>query len=134
MVEHGLYNDALPIKAYYFTSCYRYEKPQAGRLREFHQFGVEVFGAGAPSADAEVICLAKSVFDLLGVRDLSLEINSIGCPECRAKKYHKALRGIFPGLQRPALRHLPGQAGAESHADFWTAKARCALKSPRAPW
>ena len=46
MVEHGLYNDALPIKAYYFTSCYRYEKPQAGRLREFHQFGVEVFGAG----------------------------------------------------------------------------------------
>ena len=67
MVEHGLYNDALPIKAYYFTSCYRYEKPQAGRLREFHQFGVEVFGAGAPSADAEVICLAKSVFDVLGL-------------------------------------------------------------------
>ena len=98
MVEHGLYNDALPIKAYYFTSCYRYEKPQAGRLREFHQFGVEVFGAGAPSADAEVICLAKSVFDVLGVKNLSLEINSIGCPKCRAE-YHKALKEYFQGYQ-----------------------------------
>ena len=98
MVEHGLYNDALPIKAYYFISCYRYEKPQAGRLREFHQFGVEVFGAGAPSADAEVICLAKSVFDVLGVKNLSLEINSIGCPKCRAE-YHKALKEYFQGYQ-----------------------------------
>ena len=58
-LEHGLFNEGLPQKIYYLTSCYRYEKPQAGRLREFHQFGVECFGAGAPSADAEVISLAN---------------------------------------------------------------------------
>lgn len=94
MLEHGLYNAGLPVKAYYFTSCYRYEKPQAGRLREFHQFGVEVFGAQNPAADAEVISLAKSIFDCLGVADLSLELNSIGCPTCRAN-YHKALKAYF---------------------------------------
>lgn len=94
MLEHGLYNEGLPIKAYYFTSCYRYEKPQAGRLREFHQFGVEVFGAPSPAADAEIISLAKSVFDCLGVQNLSLELNSIGCPSCRAN-YHKALKEYF---------------------------------------
>lgn len=94
MLEHGIYNDGLPIKAYYFTSCYRYEKPQAGRLREFHQFGVEVFGAPAPAADAEIISLAKSVFDCLGVQNLSLEINSIGCPQCR-QNYHQALKEYF---------------------------------------
>ena len=94
MLEHGIYNEGLPIKAYYFTSCYRYEKPQAGRLREFHQFGVEVFGAPAPAADAEIISLAKSVFDCLGVQNLSLELNSIGCPNCRPN-YHKALKEYF---------------------------------------
>ena len=94
MLEHGLYNDGLPVKAYYFTSCYRYEKPQAGRLREFHQFGVETFGAPQPAADAEIIALAKSVFDSLGLTGISLEINSIGCPACRAK-YHEALKAYF---------------------------------------
>ncbi len=94
MLEHGVYNDGLPIKMYYFTSCYRYENTQAGRLREFHQFGVELFGASSPMADAEVIGMAKSIFDRLGVRNLSLEINSIGCPDCRAK-YYDALRTYF---------------------------------------
>ena len=94
MLEHALYNEGLPVKLYYFTSCYRYEKPQAGRLREFHQFGVEMFGSSAPIADAEVISLAKSIFDRLGIKNLSLEINSIGCPECRAK-YHEALKAYF---------------------------------------
>ena len=93
-LEHGLFNDALPQKIYYITSCYRYEKPQAGRLREFHQFGVECFGAGQPSADAEVISLANEVFNYLGINGLRLEINSIGCPECR-KEYHKALKEYF---------------------------------------
>ena len=63
--------------------CYRYEKPQAGRLREFHQFGVECIGAASPSADAEVIALAKQVLTAVGIEKISLEINSIGCPECR---------------------------------------------------
>lgn len=94
MLEHGMYNDGLPVKLYYFTSCYRYENTQAGRLREFHQFGVELFGSASPVADAEVIGLAKSIFDRMGVRNLSLEINSIGCPECRAK-YYDALRTYF---------------------------------------
>lgn len=93
-LEHGLFNDALPQKIYYLTSCYRYEKPQAGRLREFHQFGVESFGAGTPAADAEIISLAHAVFRYLGVQNLTLEINSIGCPECR-KKFQEALKAYF---------------------------------------
>lgn len=93
-LENGLSNDALPQKVCYLTSCYRYEKPQAGRLREFHQFGIECFGASDPLADAEMISLAKQIFDELEVKDLHLEINSIGCPECRAH-YHAALREYF---------------------------------------
>lgn len=93
-LENGLCNETLPQKVCYITSCYRYEKPQAGRLREFHQFGVECFGTSSPLADAEIIALAKSIFDNLEVKDLSLEINSIGCPTCRAE-YHKALKKYF---------------------------------------
>lgn len=93
-IEHGLMNGALPLKVCYIGSCYRYEKPQAGRYREFHQFGVECFGAANPAADAEVISLAKSVLTSLGVKNLSLEVNSIGCPECR-KNYHAALKKYF---------------------------------------
>lgn len=93
-LENGLLNEALPQKICYLTSCYRYEKPQAGRLREFHQFGIECFGATSPLADAEMISLAKQIFDELGVKDLHLELNSIGCPECRAE-YHKALKEYF---------------------------------------
>ena len=97
-LENGLSNEALPQKVCYITSCYRYEKPQAGRLREFHQFGVECFGSQSPLADAEIISLAKAIFDNLGVQDISLEINSIGCPECRAK-YHEALKEYFRAKQ-----------------------------------
>lgn len=93
-LENGLCNEALPQKVCYNTSCYRYEKPQAGRLREFHQFGIECFGSASPLADAEIIALAKTIFDNLEVKDLSLEINSIGCPSCRAE-YHKALKEYF---------------------------------------
>ncbi|MEE0947013.1 MAG: histidine--tRNA ligase [Acutalibacteraceae bacterium] len=94
VIENGLYNQSLPQKVCYIGGCYRYEKPQAGRLREFHQFGVECIGAAAPSADAEVISLAHSVLTSIGLDRLSLEINSIGCPTCRAK-YHKALTEYF---------------------------------------
>lgn len=98
VLEHGLVNDSLPIKASYFVSCYRYEKPQAGRLREFHQFGLECYGTQSPVADAELICAAQSIFDRLGIKQLKLEINSIGCPTCRAE-YHKALKGYFGGCK-----------------------------------
>jgi len=93
-IENGLVNGALPLKVCYIGGCYRYEKPQAGRLREFHQFGVECVGAAAPSADAEVIALARQVLSSIGIDKISLEINSIGCPECR-KEYHKALKEYF---------------------------------------
>lgn len=93
-LEHGLFNEALPQKICYILNCYRYEKPQAGRWREFQQFGVEMFGAASPAADAEVISLANEIFAFLGVEGLQLELNSIGCPECR-KKYHEALREYF---------------------------------------
>ncbi len=98
VLEHGLVNDSLPIKASYFVSCYRYEKPQAGRLREFHQFGLECYGTQSPVADAELICAARSIFDRLGIKQLRLEINSIGCPTCRAE-YHKALKEYFYGYK-----------------------------------
>lgn len=94
LLEHGLHNEAMPIKASYVTSCYRYEKPQAGRLREFHQFGIECFGTAAPIADAEVIAVAYQVLKALSVTGVSLHINSIGCPTCR-KAYHAALKAYF---------------------------------------
>lgn len=93
-LENGLCNEALPQKVCYVGPFFRYEKPQAGRLREFHQFGVECFGTASPLADAELISLGKSIFDTLEVKNISLEINSIGCPTCRAE-YHKALKEYF---------------------------------------
>lgn len=91
MLESGLLNNALPQKVYYILSCFRHEKPQAGRLWEFHQFGVEMAGSSSPTADAEVIGLAKNVLDRFGLKNVALNINSIGCPVCR-KNYYKALR------------------------------------------
>ncbi len=94
LLENGLYGGALPVKLCYVINCFRYEKPQAGRYREFHQFGVEMFGAEGPAADAEIISLAAGAFKGLGIKDLALRINSIGCPDCR-KRYHQALRDYF---------------------------------------
>lgn len=90
-IENNLYNEALPEKLFYITPVFRYERPQAGRLREHHQFGVEVFGASDASVDAEIISLALEFFNKLDVKNLSLNINSIGCPKCR-KEYNKALK------------------------------------------
>ncbi|MEG1965093.1 MAG: histidine--tRNA ligase [Oscillospiraceae bacterium] len=95
-LENGLFNDALPLKVCYNIPCYRYEKPQSGRFREFHQFGIEMYGSKDPTADAEVIDLVNSIFKNLKVSDIHLEINSIGCPECRPN-YHKALKEYFNG-------------------------------------
>lgn len=94
IIEHGVLNDALPQKVSYIGGCYRYEKPQAGRLREFHQFGVECFGAPSPAADAEIIALARRILISLGVKGVTLKINSIGCTECR-KNYVAALKDYF---------------------------------------
>lgn len=94
MLQNGLLNEALPQRVYYITSCFRHERPQAGRLREFHQFGVEMAGSKSPSADAEVILLGKTLLERLGLKNIELNINSIGCPTCRAK-YYEALRAYF---------------------------------------
>ena len=90
-IENSLFNAPQPTKMYYITPVFRYERPQAGRLREHHQFGVEFFGSSSPQADVEVISLAKTIFDRLGVNELSLNINSIGCKSCR-KDYNNALK------------------------------------------
>ena len=100
-IENGLANAPLPLRAYYIAPCYRYERPQAGRLREFHQFGIEVFGTSAPEADAEVIFAASSFLKKLGIRDTRLEINSIGCKSCRAE-YNRELKDYF----RPHLGEM----------------------------
>lgn len=92
-IENGLTNGVLPLKMYYETPVFRYERPQAGRLREHHQFGAEFYGAKGADADAEVISLAALILRKAGLC-VRLEINSIGCPECR-KEYNKALRAYF---------------------------------------
>lgn len=91
-VENGLFNDPMPCKMYYLNApIFRYENPQSGRLREHHQFGLECFGAKDASADAELIMLGYKVLSTLGVKNLSVNINSIGCPKCRPV-YHKMLK------------------------------------------
>ena len=90
-IENGLQQQTLPMKAYYLASVFRYERPQNGRLREHHQFGVELYGSESPAADAEVIALAHTFLTSVGLRSLSLNINSIGCRECRAK-FNAALK------------------------------------------
>lgn len=90
-LENRLFNEALPQKMYYLNApVFRYEKPQAGRLREHHQFGVEFFGASSFEADAEIIMLALSLLRRLGLDELTLHLNSIGCGKCR-REYNKAL-------------------------------------------
>lgn len=97
LVEHSLYAGVLPMKMYYLNApIFRYEAPQSGRLREHHQFGCEVFGAAEPTCDAEVITLALNVLRTLGLKDLCVRLNSIGCPECRAV-YHEKLRAFLAG-------------------------------------
>ena len=95
-IENCLGDMPQPVKMYYLTPVFRYERPQAGRLREHHQFGVELYGSASPYADAEVMLVAKTLFDKLGLTEPVLNINSIGCPECR-KKYNAALKEYLAG-------------------------------------
>lgn len=93
-LENSIYGAGLPVKCYYLTHNFRYEKPQSGRFREFHQFGVECFGPAGPEADAEVIGVADVYLKRLGIANAHLEINSIGCPNCRPG-FHQALKDYF---------------------------------------
>lgn len=113
VLENNLLNDALPLKLCYIMSCFRHENPQAGRLREFHQFGIEMFGSGEPSADAELISVGNDVLTRLGIKNVSLEINSIGCPECRPKyneklkEYYKSHYDELCGICKERLERNP---------------------------
>ena len=100
-IENKLYAGTMPAKYFYITPCFRYEKMQKGRQRQFHQFGIEIFGAKDMLADAEVICLAIDFLRSVGIDDLKLKINSIGCPDCRSR-YRTALQDFL----RPRYEEL----------------------------
>ena len=101
LIEHGCQSEPMPLKYYYLISCFRHEAPQAGRSREFFQFGAELFGADSPAADATMIALASSVFRRLGLTGITLHLNSIGCKNCRPA-YRSALVSYF-GAHRDEL-------------------------------
>jgi len=100
-LEHNMYADTQPTKLYYISPTFRYERPQAGRQRQFHQFGVEMFGSDSPTADAEVISIGYTLLKRLGIKKVELHINSLGGPECR-KKYNETLKA-FLGEKRENL-------------------------------
>ena len=89
-LEHGMHSEAQPIKMFYVTPAFRYEKPQSGRLRQHHQLGIEFVGSKDPLAEIELITVVSTFFEKIGLKEAKLHINSIGCPECR-KKYNEAL-------------------------------------------
>ena len=98
LIEHGCQSEPMPLKYYYLINCFRHEAPQAGRSREFFQFGAELFGAESPAADATMISLASSVLRRLGLTGITLHLNSIGCKTCRAD-YRAALVSYFNGYR-----------------------------------
>ena len=98
-LEHGLHNLPQPVKLYYMASIFRYERPQAGRYREHHQFGYEAIGDGDPALDAEVIDMAWQLFQSLNLSRLSLQLNSIGCKKCRPQ-YIAALKNYYANYAR----------------------------------
>jgi histidyl-tRNA synthetase len=100
-VEHKLYAEPAPVKLFYMGPMFRYDRPQAGRQRQFHQFGVEALGVQGPNIDAEIILLAVHILQQLGLKDLQLKINSVGCPKCRPV-YRQKLQEYF----RPHLSEL----------------------------
>ena len=102
-LQNKLYGDGALTKLFYIGSMFRYDRPQAGRMREFHQFGVEALGEANPAVDAEIILLAMEFLKSLGLKDLKLSLNSVGCPSCRPA-YRKALQDYF----RPHLEELCG--------------------------
>ena len=100
-VEHNMGAKAQPTKLFYFGPMFRYERPQAGRFRQFHQMGIEYTGSDSPMADAEVIRFSLDYFRMLGIKQVKVHLNSIGCPECRPR-YKEALKDAY----RPNLEAL----------------------------
>ena len=100
-IENGMHRLPAPVKLWYKGPMFRYERPQAGRQRQFHQVGVEMFGVSQPAADAEIILMAENFLKSIGLEDLDVEINSLGCPKCRAE-FKENLKNVI----RPYLKDL----------------------------
>jgi len=96
LIEHSIYGGVMPVKWYYSGPMFRYDRPQTGRFRQFHQFGVEVFGSNSPYLDAEIIILLVKILANLGLDDYELHLNSVGCPECREIYRQKLIAHISP--------------------------------------
>lgn len=97
LLEHSIHAGILPIKWFYCGPMFRYDRPQSGRYRQFHQFGIELFGSNSPMADAEVLLLAVQMLQAIGLNDYRLHINSVGCPSCR-EQYRQALLAFIEPL------------------------------------
>ena len=129
IIENGKCSDPMPLKYYYIISCFRHEKPQAGRSREFFQFGTEMFGSESPAADATAIALAASVLKRLGLTNVTLHLNSIGCKNCRPD-YRNALVDYF-GSQKDCLCDTCKGRLDKNPFDFLTARTPIVLRSRR---
>jgi len=132
LIEHGRCGDTMPIKLYYLINCFRYEAPQAGRSREFFQFGVEMFGAANPTADATIISLAAAVIRELGINGVSLHINSIGCPDCRPK-YREALISYFSQYEERMCESCRGRLKTNPMRLLDCKNPECAVAAANAP-
>ena len=132
-LESNLYAEALPCKMYYLNApIFRYENPQSGRLREHHQFGLECFGAKEATADAELILLAYHLLEELGIRNLSVRINSIGCPQCR-KEYHGRLKAYLADRAEQLCEDCKSRLGRNPLRVLDCKKERCQELTKDAP-
>lgn len=125
-IENGLQAQTLPMKAYYLASVFRYERPQSGRLREHHQFGVELYGSELPSAEGEVISLAYTFLTSVGLKSLRLFINSIGCPACA-----RSTTRLCANTSEPTSPRCAASAATASTAircESWIAKRKSVTK------
>ncbi len=132
VLENGLHNQTLPLKLMYNSSCYRYEKPQSGRYREFFQFGMEIFGAPSAMADAELICAAHSILDRLNIKGVGLQINSIGCSKCR-EKYKEAIKSYFNNKKNELCEDCKNRLDRNPMRIIDCKNAKCSEISKKAP-
>ena len=132
IIENGKCSDPMPLKYYYIISCFRHEKPQAGRSREFFQFGTEMFGSESPASDATAIALASSVINRLGLNNVKLHINSIGCKECRPS-YKEALVKYYKGHEDVLCDTCKSRLEKNPLRLLDCKNPECAALSPAAP-
>ncbi len=97
-IEHKMHGHPMPVKLYYMGPMFRYERPQKGRFRQFHQFGIEAFGSNDPALDSEIIAFAMEFYKKLGLTGLKVRLNSVGCPKCRAEHKAKLQEMLRPHL------------------------------------